>query len=202
MSVPTGTAQPQGVCSPAGNPRGGGRVRQLSGCAAPHADRSRRRAGGDRWRPSCHQRQRDRGWVHRWLPPLPTSGPLACVIWTKPGCTCTSSPTAGCEPVATSPRPSPAELMPSCWARPSPHPANRRVTASTGAAPRCTRHSRRAGLLTSATLSRWRHTLLGPAIGSDGSTNIFGALRQSMAALGYETVKELQKAELILRAGP
>ncbi len=44
--------------------------------------------------------------------------------------------------------------------------------------------------------------LLGPATGSAGTTNLFGALRQSMATLGYETVKDLQKAELIVNETP
>ncbi len=40
--------------------------------------------------------------------------------------------------------------------------------------------------------------LTGPSTRSDGRANIFGSLRQSMATLGYETVKELQKAELVV----
>ncbi len=38
----------------------------------------------------------------------------------------------------------------------------------------------------------------GPANGSDGRLNISGALRQSMATLGYASLKELQKAELLV----
>lgn len=41
--------------------------------------------------------------------------------------------------------------------------------------------------------------LTGPAVTADGRTNVFGALRQTMASLGYETVKELQTAELMVR---
>ncbi|NNE97015.1 MAG: GuaB3 family IMP dehydrogenase-related protein [Acidimicrobiales bacterium] len=41
--------------------------------------------------------------------------------------------------------------------------------------------------------------LFGPAMSADGSTNLMGALRQSMASLGYESVKELQKAEMMVR---
>lgn len=41
--------------------------------------------------------------------------------------------------------------------------------------------------------------LTGPACDADGTTNLFGALRQCMASLGYESVKELQKAELMVR---
>ncbi|MCU1454656.1 MAG: dehydrogenase family protein [Acidimicrobiales bacterium] len=38
--------------------------------------------------------------------------------------------------------------------------------------------------------------LVGPARSSDGRTNLVGALRRAMATTGYETLKELQKAEL------
>ncbi len=40
--------------------------------------------------------------------------------------------------------------------------------------------------------------LLGPATSADGRTNIIGALRQSMATLGYEKLKDLQKADLLV----
>ncbi len=40
--------------------------------------------------------------------------------------------------------------------------------------------------------------LVGPAHENDGSLNLFGALRTSMATTGYETVKEFQKAEVIV----
>ena len=40
--------------------------------------------------------------------------------------------------------------------------------------------------------------LNGPALNGHGSTNIVGALRQSMATLGFERLKELQKAELMV----
>jgi len=38
--------------------------------------------------------------------------------------------------------------------------------------------------------------LVGPASTSDGRTNLVGGLRRAMATTGYETLKELQKAEL------
>ncbi|MGF1596115.1 MAG: GuaB3 family IMP dehydrogenase-related protein [Acidimicrobiales bacterium] len=41
--------------------------------------------------------------------------------------------------------------------------------------------------------------LLGPAERPDGRLNIFGGLRKAMATLGYETIKELQKAEIMIR---
>jgi IMP dehydrogenase len=40
--------------------------------------------------------------------------------------------------------------------------------------------------------------LVGPAHENDGSYNLFGALRTSMATTGYETVKEFQKAEVMV----
>jgi IMP dehydrogenase len=40
--------------------------------------------------------------------------------------------------------------------------------------------------------------LTGPALGSDGRRNIVGALRRSMATLGYEKLKDLQKAEVMV----
>ena len=39
--------------------------------------------------------------------------------------------------------------------------------------------------------------LLGPATVSDGSQNLIGALRQSMAALGARTIREMQRVEMI-----
>ena len=40
--------------------------------------------------------------------------------------------------------------------------------------------------------------LLGPAHENDGRLNLMGALRTSMATCGYETLKEFQKAEIML----
>ena len=40
--------------------------------------------------------------------------------------------------------------------------------------------------------------LLGPAHENDGRLNLFGALRTSMATCGYESLKEFQKAEIML----
>jgi IMP dehydrogenase len=41
--------------------------------------------------------------------------------------------------------------------------------------------------------------LVGPGSGTDGRLNLFGALRRAMAFCGYETLKEFQKAEVIVR---
>ncbi|HMC05250.1 MAG TPA: GuaB3 family IMP dehydrogenase-related protein, partial [Actinomycetota bacterium] len=40
--------------------------------------------------------------------------------------------------------------------------------------------------------------LLGPAHENDGRFNLFGALRTSMSTTGYESVKEFQKAEVMV----
>ncbi len=40
--------------------------------------------------------------------------------------------------------------------------------------------------------------LLGPATTDDGTTNLFGALRASMATTGYSTLKEFQRVELMV----
>ena len=40
--------------------------------------------------------------------------------------------------------------------------------------------------------------LIGPAHENDGRMNLFGALRTSMATCGYETLKEFQKAEVMI----
>jgi IMP dehydrogenase len=47
-------------------------------------------------------------WAPPSPPPSPTCVPPACDTSTRPGSTCTSSPTAASAPVPTSPRPSPA----------------------------------------------------------------------------------------------
>jgi IMP dehydrogenase len=39
--------------------------------------------------------------------------------------------------------------------------------------------------------------LLGPASATDGSENLMGALRQSMAALGARTIREMQQVEMV-----
>jgi IMP dehydrogenase len=45
-----------------------------------------------------------------------------------------------------------------------------------------------------------QEVLFGPGTDSSGTRNLIGALRQTMALTGYETVKELQKAELVVVA--
>jgi IMP dehydrogenase len=48
------------------------------------------------------------------------------------------------------------------------------------------------------TLGTLREILLGPAPVNDGTMNMFGALRTSMATTGYQTLKEFQKAEVMV----
>ena len=43
--------------------------------------------------------------------------------------------------------------------------------------------------------------LLGPALDGSGGLNLFGALRRAMAFCGYGTVKNLQKAEVVVGGG-
>ena len=48
------------------------------------------------------------------------------------------------------------------------------------------------------TLSSLEEILLGPSVIADGSMNLVGALRRTLASTGYTDVKSFQKAELIL----
>ncbi len=43
-----------------------------------------------------------------------------------------------------------------------------------------------------------REILVGPALQNDGTLNLFGALRTSMATCGYATIKEFQRAEVMV----
>ena len=43
-----------------------------------------------------------------------------------------------------------------------------------------------------------REILVGPAYENDGTLNLFGALKMSMATTGYQNIKEFQKAEVIV----
>jgi len=47
------------------------------------------------------------------------------------------------------------------------------------------------------TVGSLEQILLGPAHVTDGTQNLVGALRQSMAALGARTIADLQKAEMV-----
>jgi IMP dehydrogenase len=56
----------------------------------------------------------------------------------------------------------------------------------------------RGSRLDVGTLGTLEEILVGPAHGDDGRLNLFGALRQAMALTGYESVKEFQKAEVVV----
>ena len=71
------------------------------------------------------------------------------------------------------------------------------VAARTGAWPRRRRRSRAAPASRSARPARLERILLGPAHVTDGSENLVGALRQSMAALGARTIREMQAVEMV-----
>ena len=43
-----------------------------------------------------------------------------------------------------------------------------------------------------------REILVGPSASAGGDLDLMGALRQAMATAGYETLKEFQKAELMV----
>jgi IMP dehydrogenase len=50
----------------------------------------------------------------------------------------------------------------------------------------------------SGTLGTLEEILLGPAQVNDGTMNLFGALQFSMATCGYASIKEFQKAEIVI----
>jgi IMP dehydrogenase len=56
----------------------------------------------------------------------------------------------------------------------------------------------RGARVRTSTRGTLREVLVGPAHENDGRLNLFGALRTSMATCGYETVKEFQKAEVMI----
>jgi len=56
----------------------------------------------------------------------------------------------------------------------------------------------RGARVKTATRGTLEEILIGPANENDGRMNLFGALRTSMATCGYQTVKEFQKAEVMV----
>lgn len=56
----------------------------------------------------------------------------------------------------------------------------------------------RGARVKTSTRGTLREVLVGPAHENDGRLNLFGALRTSMATCGYESVKEFQKAEVMV----
>jgi IMP dehydrogenase len=58
----------------------------------------------------------------------------------------------------------------------------------------------RGGRVRVGTVGTLEEILVGPAVAHDGATNIFGGLRKAMALTGHATVKEMQKADLVVGA--
>jgi IMP dehydrogenase len=56
----------------------------------------------------------------------------------------------------------------------------------------------RGARVKTSTRGTLKEILVGPAHENDGKLNLFGALRTSMATCGYESVKEFQKAEVMV----
>jgi len=57
----------------------------------------------------------------------------------------------------------------------------------------------RGGLHHTEPVATLAETLVGPGIEGDGRTNVMGALRAAMAMSGFESLKQLQKAELVIQ---
>jgi IMP dehydrogenase len=57
----------------------------------------------------------------------------------------------------------------------------------------------RGGRVTVGTHGSLSEVLFGPSTDHSGATNLIGALRKSMGVCGYASLKELQKAELVVR---
>ena len=102
-------------------------------------------------------------------------------------------PTAPCASIASSP-PSPAPAPP-------PAAAPGALSGVSGLTSAEVAEREAAGLTNEQSKDTSRslaEILRGPAHGSDGRTNLAGALRRAMATCGYPTLKELQKAELTI----
>ena len=83
-------------------------------------------------------------------------------------------------------------------------PPRRPAAAGTGTRPRRTRACRARQSSTSAAGDDERPTLeellVGPTADPTGERNLFGAVRRAMGKCGYSSLKEFQKAELIVTA--
>ena len=49
------------------------------------------------------------------------------------------------------------------------------------------------------TVGTWQQVLFGPSHVSDGTMNIAGALRRSVALCGYSDLKSFQRVEMVLK---
>ena len=91
-----------------------------------------------------------------------------------------------------------AARMPSCSAAPWRGPPRRPAAASTGGRRRTTRNCRAATGWTSAQVAPLEQILFGPSTVTDGTVNLVGALRRSMATTGYSDLKAFQKVEVVV----
>ena len=99
---------------------------------------------------------------------------------------------------ATSPRPSPAAPTPSCSAPRCPRPRRRPARGFHWGMATFHPTLPRGARVRTGVRGSLQEILLGPAHENDGRMNLFGALRTAMATCGYETVKEFQKAEVMV----
>ena len=134
----------------------------------------------------------------RRRPPSPTPPRRACATSTRPASTATSSPTAACAPAATSPRPSPcgadAVMIGSPLSSASEAPGRGYHWGMATFHPELPRGTR----VRSGVRGTLEEILLGPAHQNDGTLNLLGGLRTSMATCGYENLKAFQKAEVMV----
>ena len=79
-------------------------------------------------------------------------------------------------------------------------PTNRPSASVTGTPEmwKCDMRSMASATVAVGRIGTLEEILIGPAHENDGRLNLFGALRTSMATTGYETLKEFQKAEVMV----
>ena len=82
--------------------------------------------------------------------------------------------------------------------RPRPRRRSARHGAGTGARRRTTPSCPAATGSTSARSAPLEEILFGPGPAADGTTNLVGALRRSMATTGYSDLKEFQRVEVVV----
>ena len=193
-----GAPQPQAFhpgVRPPGHRR---RLRLLPGRAPPHAHRRRRGPRRRRSGQCLHHPGRARSGRARRPPPSPTWPGRACATWTRRASTSTSSPTAGmskggdiAKAIACG---ADAVMLGSPLSSAFEAPARGFHWGMATFHPDPPRGAR----VRTSVRGSLREILLGPAHENDGRMNLFGALRTAMATCGYETVKEFQKAEVMV----
>ena len=110
----------------------------------------------------------------------------------RPAATCPWSPTAACAAAASWPRRSPRARTSLMLGSPLARAPRRPAAARTGAWRRRRRCCRAARGSRSGRSGRWRRSCSARRTSRDGSQNLVGALRQSMAALGARTLRDMQ----------